>query len=158
MTQPVSGVRHAEGTSNPPEQGSFGIESPKLPCFFVFTSCVYRLRMETRIVATDQQPVALSPVPAEQLPHDRAPRPSAGVIDLSDCGVPCGLWEHTVGTSTDVEVDEVFVGLAGHARIEVADGPVLEVGPGDVVSLAAGARTTWHVTQTLKKFWVTPTG
>ena len=70
-------------------------------------------------------------------------------------GLPCGLWEHPVGESTDVEVHEVFVVLAGRDRIEVAGGEALEIGPGDVVELEAGARTRWIVTEHLRKFWVT---
>lgn len=62
-----------------------------------------------------------------------------------------GVWEHGPGVSTDVEVDEVFVVVAGRATIEVEGGPTLEVGPGDVGILEAGARTTWHVHETLRK-------
>ena len=36
--------------------------------------------------------------------------------------VDIGIWEHTAGVSTDVEVDEVFVVLSGRASIEVAGG------------------------------------
>jgi len=66
----------------------------------------------------------------------------------------CGLWEHSEGVSTDVEVHEVFVVISGSARIEVEGQDDLVVGPGDVVELQAGARTVWHVTQPLRKFWV----
>lgn len=70
-------------------------------------------------------------------------------------GLPCGLWEHPVGESTDVEVHEVFVVLSGSARIEVEGGDTLEIGPGDVVELEAGAHTRWIVTEHLRKFWIT---
>jgi len=62
-----------------------------------------------------------------------------------------GVWEHGPGVSTDVEVDEIFVVVSGRATIEVEDGPTLEVGPGDVGILEAGARTTWRVHETLRK-------
>lgn len=62
-----------------------------------------------------------------------------------------GVWEHGPGVSTDVEVDEIFVVVSGRATIEVEDGPKLEVGPGDVGILEAGARTTWRVHETLRK-------
>jgi hypothetical protein len=68
--------------------------------------------------------------------------------------VPCGLWEHEVGESTDVEVHEVFVVLSGRARIEIEGEGALEVGPGDVIELEAGARTRWHVSEHLRKFWL----
>ena len=66
----------------------------------------------------------------------------------------CGLWEHGVGVSMDTEVREVFVVLSGRARIEIDGQEPLHIGPGDVVELAAGARTVWHVDETLRKFWV----
>ena len=65
-----------------------------------------------------------------------------------------GVWEHSPGVSTDVEADEVFVVLAGRATIEVEGGPTLEVGPGDVGLLEAGARTRWTVHETLRKVYV----
>jgi uncharacterized cupin superfamily protein len=69
-------------------------------------------------------------------------------------GVPCGLWEHPVGESTDTEVHEVFVVLTGRARIEIEGQGPLEIGPGDVVELEAGARTRWIVREHLRKFWL----
>jgi uncharacterized cupin superfamily protein len=81
--------------------------------------------------------------------------PQTAVLELLDDGaVSIGLWEHTAGSSTDVEADEVFVVLAGRATIEVDGGPVLEVGPGDVGVLEAGARTRWQVHETLRKVYV----
>ena len=62
-----------------------------------------------------------------------------------------GVWQHTPGVSTDVEVDEIFVVVSGRATIEVQGGPTLEVGPGDVGVLASGARTRWTVHETLRK-------
>ncbi len=41
--------------------------------------------------------------------------------------------------------------MSGRATIEVDGGPTLEVGPGDVGILEAGARTTWRVHETLRK-------
>ena len=64
------------------------------------------------------------------------------------------VWQHGVGVSTDVEVDEVFVVLSGRATIEVEDGPTLEVGPGDVGLYPAGTRTRWTVHETLRKVYV----
>lgn len=70
-----------------------------------------------------------------------------------DGTVAHGIWEITPGTVTDVEADELFVVLAGRATIAFEDGPVLEVGPGDVVKLPEGARTVWTVHETLRKVY-----
>jgi uncharacterized cupin superfamily protein len=72
--------------------------------------------------------------------------------EAEDLGV--GLWQHSTGVSTDVESDEIFVVLSGRATVEVADGPTLELGPGDVGLLPVGARTTWTVHETLRKVYV----
>ena len=82
--------------------------------------------------------------------------PRTGHRELAVVGdVAVGIWEHTAGSSTDVEVDEVFVVLSGEATVEVAGGPTLQLGPGDLGVLVAGARTTWHVRTTLRKVYVT---
>ncbi|MEV0007078.1 cupin domain-containing protein [Streptomyces sp. NPDC051840] len=62
-----------------------------------------------------------------------------------------GIWQITPGVVTDTEADELFVVVSGRATIEVADGPVLTVGPGDLCVLREGDRTTWTVHETLRK-------
>ncbi|NUR84622.1 MAG: cupin domain-containing protein [Nonomuraea sp.] len=70
-----------------------------------------------------------------------------------DLGGGRGIWEITPGVVTDVESDEIFVVLSGRATIAVEGGTTIEVGPGDVAILAAGARTTWIVHETLRKVY-----
>jgi len=48
---------------------------------------------------------------------------------------------------------EVILVLEGAARIEIKDGPTLELGVGDIASLPAGAETKWHLTTPFKEFW-----
>ncbi|KOU00053.1 dioxygenase [Streptomyces sp. NRRL F-5755] len=62
-----------------------------------------------------------------------------------------GIWQITPGVVTDTEANELFVVVSGRATIEVEDGPVLEVGPGDVCILREGDRTRWTVHETLRK-------
>ncbi len=81
--------------------------------------------------------------------------PEVRVLPLHDADdLAVGVWQHSTGVSSDVEADEVFVVLSGRATVEVADGPTLEIGPGDVGLLPAGARTTWTVHETLRKIYV----
>jgi uncharacterized cupin superfamily protein len=103
-------------------------------------------------------------VHAARLPLDPAPLDPAQVVSgdpavatagiLADSDREVGVWEHGVGTSTDVEADEVFVVLSGRATVQVESGPTLELGPGDVGVLAAGDRTTRTVHETLRKVYL----
>lgn len=96
------------------------------------------------------------PVPSEQIV---AGSPTTGhfVLDDDD-GRTIGVWEMSVGAMRDVEVDEVFIVLAGAATVEF-EHPVLEaveLRPGSVVRLEAGMCTIWTVRQTLRKLYVAP--
>ena len=44
--------------------------------------------------------------------------------------------------------------LEGAARIEIEDGPTLDLRPGDMVALPKGAVTRWHLTLPFKEMWV----
>ena len=91
------------------------------------------------------------------LPGDKTPAGpvSTGVTMLAATDDhEVGVWEHPVGTSTDVETDEVFVVLSGRGRVTCADGTVLELRPGTVGILEAGTATTWEVEEPLRKVWV----
>ncbi len=68
-----------------------------------------------------------------------------------------GVWEHSVGTSSDVEVEEIFVVLAGRGRVTCDQGGVIELAPGVVGLLPSGARTTWEITEPLRKVWIVQT-
>ncbi|TXN28113.1 cupin domain-containing protein [Lacisediminihabitans profunda] len=66
-----------------------------------------------------------------------------------------GVWEMTPGSMRDVESDEVFVVIAGRATVRFDhDGTVLQLGPGTVGRLAAGQRTVWTVTETIRKVYI----
>lgn len=49
---------------------------------------------------------------------------------------------------------EVVLVLEGAARIEIEEGPDLELKDGDMACLPKGAVTTWHLTLPFKEFWV----
>ena len=81
--------------------------------------------------------------------------PLVRVLEIHDAAdLAVGIWQHSVGVSTDVEVDEVFVVLSGRATIEVEGGPTLEVGPGDIGLYPAGTRTRWTVHETVRKVYL----
>ncbi|MDW4573794.1 cupin domain-containing protein [Microbacterium sp. M3] len=95
-------------------------------------------------------PIALEPLPAEQV-LEGAPR--TGFAELSGA---IGVWEHTPGTSTDVEADEVFVVLSGSATVSFDDPSLeqIELRAGSVARLTAGMRTVWTVRETLRKVYI----
>lgn len=68
--------------------------------------------------------------------------------------VEVGLWEAGPGTDTDVEADEVFLVLAGAGRVTFEDGSALDLRPGVLVRLHDGDRTTWEVTERLRKLYL----
>lgn len=101
---------------------------------------------------------ATAEVPTEPLAADYvvAGHPASGVTDLpAPPGLEVGVWVHTVGTSTDVEVDEVFVVISGRATLACDGAPPVTIGPGDVVTLAASTATTWTIHEPLRKVFVT---
>jgi uncharacterized cupin superfamily protein len=112
--------------------------------------------MACRVVHAARLDLPLAPLPPEQVTAG-APRAGAAAVPAV-AGLAAGVWEHTAGTSTDVEVDEVFVVLSGRATIHVEGQAALEVGPGDVGVLTAGARTRWVVHEALRKVYVCPAG
>jgi uncharacterized cupin superfamily protein len=65
-----------------------------------------------------------------------------------------GLWEAGPGTDTDVEADEVFLVLSGAGAVRFEDGSAIDLRPGVLVRLRAGDRTTWVVTERLRKLYL----
>jgi uncharacterized cupin superfamily protein len=97
--------------------------------------------------------IQLEDVPAAQVV---AGEPQTGYIALGDLdGKEYGVWEMTAGAMSDVETDEVFVVIAGRGTVEFVDeGSTLSLYPGFVARLAAGSRTVWTITETLRKIYV----
>ena len=92
----------------------------------------------------------LEPLPAEQVVEGA---PATGHAELTG---HVGVWEHTPGASTDVEVDEVFVVLSGSATVSFDDPALepIELRAGSLVRLTAGMRTVWTVRETLRKVYI----
>lgn len=82
--------------------------------------------------------------------------PTARLRELGDMrGAEVGIWEMTEGAARDVEADEVFVVIAGHATLR-CDGDEIELRPGAVVRLHEGERTEWIVHEALRKLYFSP--
>lgn len=99
-------------------------------------------------------PLDHHPLPTEKVLQGS---PTTGFADLDDTdGRAVGVWEHTPGTSTDVEADEVFVVLAGSGTLAFTSPelPPVELEPGVVVRLAEGMHTVWTVREALRKLYL----
>ncbi|MGR0321039.1 cupin domain-containing protein [Agromyces sp. ZXT2-3] len=103
-------------------------------------------------------PIAHDPVPADQVVSGS---PSTGYAPLDESGDgerggELGVWEMTPGAMRDVEVDEVFLVIAGRATVEFVEPalPAIDLRPGSVVRLDAGMSTVWTVTETLRKLFI----
>lgn len=99
-------------------------------------------------------------VPLEHSPLDPAKSVSGDVTtavsaQATEGDMEVGVWEHSVGTSTDVEVEEVFVVLEGEGTVTDDDGGTIDLAPGVVGLLPMGAKTTWTITKPLRKVWIT---
>jgi uncharacterized cupin superfamily protein len=104
-----------------------------------------------RVVNILDAPLQPDPLEPAQL-VDGDPVTSDHVLrESADGRAISGVWSCTPGVFSDVEVDETFVVVAGHATIAVVDGPSFDVGPGDLCTLEAGTRTVWTVHEELVK-------
>lgn len=98
--------------------------------------------------------IVFEPIDQDQV-RSGSPRTRYSDVDETDQRT-IGVWEHTAGVSTDVEVDEVFVVLAGSGTLtfEEPDLPSVDLRPGVIVRLTAGMRTVWTITETLRKVYI----
>ena len=88
------------------------------------------------------------------LPNTKDVTTAVALID-TEGDMEVGVWEHSVGTSTDTEVEEVFVVLQGRGTVTCDEGGEIELQPGTVGLLPSGAKTVWTITEPLRKVWIT---
>lgn len=94
--------------------------------------------------------------PPGQLPPSGRER---SIFTSADGSFTCGFWEREPDTwSFERPYDEVAYILEGSAGIETDDGRELQVGPGDVLVTPNGSKGTWHIHQTLTKFYAIYSG
>lgn len=102
---------------------------------------------DSRLLSADAQ--------AETVEHDGVSA-ALGTASraLLEGDLEVGVWEAGPGTDTDVETDEVFLVLAGAGTVSFEDGSAIALRPGVLVRLRAGDRTTWELTERLRKLYV----
>jgi uncharacterized cupin superfamily protein len=84
--------------------------------------------------------------------------PSAGaereVFTTASGALTTGFWEREPDTwAFERPYDEVALILSGVADIETEDGRMLRVEAGDVLVTPKGSKGTWHIRETLVKFY-----
>ena len=78
---------------------------------------------------------------------------------FEDGAAMAGLWKPgtDVGDwpkSGELPARETIVVLEDSVRIEIEDGPTLDLGVGDIASMPKGAVTTWHPSADFKEIWI----
>ena len=100
------------------------------------------------------------PVPAEQAATSGT---STGIAELGTIGgTEFGIWEMGTGSMYDVEAEEIFIVTAGSGTVvidsfEGRPAHSAALVPGTIMRLSEGMKTTWTVTEPLRKIYYTPT-
>jgi uncharacterized cupin superfamily protein len=110
--------------------------------------------LDDRVLGED---LLAAPLDHTPLPDDEVDEgiPTTGLHALGAVGeAEVGIWEMTEGTARDTEADEIFIVLSGAGEVRFEDGSVVALRPGTAVRLHAGERTTWTITEALRKVYV----
>jgi uncharacterized protein len=71
-------------------------------------------------------------------------------------GYKVGIWEMTPGSVNYIEEDELIVVLSGLGELVVHDEKqTIPIGPGSLLHMRKGQRTTWRIIETLRKVYIT---
>jgi len=70
-----------------------------------------------------------------------------------------GMWKPGSDVSSwpkteELHQRETIIVLAGSVRIEIKNGPTLDLSVGDMASMPTGAVTTWYPSPEFKEIWV----
>ena len=76
-----------------------------------------------------------------------------------DDGVQAGVWRCTPEQQPDVyearfEMNETVMILEGRVRVEIVDGPTVELGAGDCASFVKGTVGRWSILEPVREFFV----
>jgi uncharacterized cupin superfamily protein len=107
------------------------------------------------VLRIDPRTVVVPLVPVER--GSLGPSTGSVVVGTVD-DMAVGVWDHTVGSSTDIEDDEVFVVISGRVTVVEEGYGETTFGPSDIGILRAGAKTEWIVHEPLRKVWITRGG
>ena len=116
------------------------------------TATTFKIRPET---ADGKAPSKLIPKPC--FTTDETDETTIPFYRAEDGSVSAGIWE-CPPCKLDIEsypVNEMMTIIAGSLTITNADGMEETFGPGEVVFASKGSKMTWHITERLKKYFMT---
>lgn len=76
-----------------------------------------------------------------------------------DDDVTSGIWRCTTEEQSEVheaefEMNETVMILKGRVRVEIVDGPTVELGPGDCASFVKGTVGRWTLLDDVEEFFI----
>ncbi|BCI55622.1 hypothetical protein NIIDNTM18_49000 [Mycolicibacterium litorale] len=80
--------------------------------------------------------------------------PVRSVSLYADGGQKHGVWEAEPGVHREYQGQETVVILTGRATVEGSSGITVDVGPGDLVIVDPGEKTTWTVHEKIRKVFI----
>ena len=105
--------------------------------------------------AGEKKPARL--IPKACFTTDETDETAMSFFDVEDGSVAAGVWE-CPPCKLDIPsypVNEMMTIISGSLTITNADGVEETFGPGEVVFAAKGSKMTWHITQRLRKYYMT---
>lgn len=105
--------------------------------------------------AGEKKPSGL--IPQQCFTTDETDETTMSFYAVEDGSVAAGVWE-CPPCKLDIPsypVNEMMTIISGSLTTTNADGVEETFGPGEVVFVAKGAKMTWHVTERLRKYYMT---
>jgi len=103
----------------------------------------------------DKEPSKL--IPKASFTTDASDETTMRFYDAEDGAVAAGVWEcpPCKVEIPSYPVNEMMTIISGAVTITNADGVEEVFGPGEVVFVSKGAKMTWHITERLRKYYMT---
>ena len=98
-------------------------------------------------------------IPKSCFTSDENDETSQSFYEAEDGSVATGIWECPPG-KVDIDnnpVNEMMTIISGALTITNAEGIEERFGPGEVVFVPIGSKLTWHITERLRKYYMTST-
>ena len=102
-------------------------------------------------------PVPSKLIPAASFTTDHSDETTASFFDAGDGSVNAGIWECPPCKMhiPSYPVNEMMTIIAGALTVTNADGNEESFGPGEVLFVSKGSEMTWHITEHLRKYYMT---